>query len=154
MKGLWEGDYVEPFDFAVSHPAIDWAHLVGHGDSNGSLYFGPGRRIGFDAIWHSPRRPPGALIASCLLGQTKEDPDGDPLSFMGAFFLHGTQYLIAALQSVSDLYMPLLVCLFYQSWRYQKGHPAQAWPKPNAAFCTATGTRRPRLSSVPAMNRF
>jgi hypothetical protein len=45
---------------------------------------------------------------------------------MAAFFLRGARYLIAALQPVSDFYMPLLTCLFYQSWHRLGGHPAQA----------------------------
>jgi hypothetical protein len=120
------------FDFAEAEPPADWLFLAAHGytpennAADAQIDLGPAGRIGFHDILRSPQRPWGVFLAACLLGDTRDDSDGDPLGFMGAFFLRGTRYIIAALQPISDFYMPLLVCLFYQSWNRQGGHPAAA----------------------------
>jgi hypothetical protein len=132
---LWPGAVRAPYQFAPDAPPAQWLHLAAHGGtpdqdaSRDALHFGPGLTVGFHELFNSlrePRQPWGVFLAACRLGRVHEDPDGDPLGFMGALFLRGARYVIAALQPVPDLYMPLLACLFYQSWQRDGGHPAQA----------------------------
>jgi tetratricopeptide (TPR) repeat protein len=129
---LWTGTVHQPFSLTDSTPKVDWIHFAAHGNvaketvSEAYLDFGTANRVGFHEIFNSPQQPCGVFISSCLAGQTHEDDDGDPLGLISAFSLKGVRYIIAALVPVSDLYMPILACLFYQSFNRLGTHPGQA----------------------------
>jgi len=77
-------------------------------------------------VLNSSLRPQVVFQSACVVGRVTEDIDGDPLGLVSTFFLRGARYIIAAVQEVDDFYMPLLVCLFYQTWQPDKITPHEA----------------------------
>lgn len=75
-----------------------------------------GRTLDVSHVLASAQRPRVLVLGCCLLARLHEDHDGNPLGLLSAFFLRGADYIVAAIQSVHDFYMPLLVGLFHQAW--------------------------------------
>lgn len=119
VQALWQK--ANPLDFQQSAP-VTCIHLAGHGTAarehldEAQLLIGPNRSLTFHDVLGSPLRPQVVFLSACLVGQTREDLDGDPLGMVSAFMLRGARYVIAPLVPVSDFYMPLLAVLFHQSW--------------------------------------
>jgi tetratricopeptide (TPR) repeat protein len=118
IQALWrQAD--NPLDFGQTTP-VTCIHLAGHGSiqehhlEEAHLLIGPDRVLTFHDVLGSPLRPQVVFISACLVGQTKEDSDGDPLGMVTAFMLRGARYVVAPVVPVSDFYMPLLAVLFHQ----------------------------------------
>jgi len=92
-------------------------HVASHGtlEEPASLVLGPSTDFGMYEVMNLDYCPEVVFIASCMVGRTIEDRDGDPLGLVTGLFLRGAKYVIAATQAVEDFYMPLLVCLFYEA---------------------------------------
>jgi CHAT domain-containing protein len=102
-------------------------HLAGHGEHptneplSAALVLGKRETDKLDALaaLHSSLHPQFVFQSACVVGRTTEDIDGDPLGLVSASFMRSARYIIAPIQPVNDFYMPLLVCLFYQTWLQQ-----------------------------------
>ena len=122
VQALWQKEKADnPLDFHQAAP-VTCIHLAGHGTAarehldEAQLLIGPDRALTFHDVLGSPLRPQVVFLSACLVGQTREDLDGDPLGLVTAFMLRGARYIIAPLVPVSDFHMPLLAVLFHQSW--------------------------------------
>jgi len=121
VRHTWKGDSrtilsVEDLDTDL----FGW-HLASHGhysDRNPgeSKLLLRSRELNFDRILRMAKTPHFVFISACALGRFDDNPFGEPVGLVGAFLLKGTKYIVAALQPVTDFYMPLFACLFYQSW--------------------------------------
>ncbi len=132
LKRVWSaGTVCTTPDFEA--PETVCAHLAGHGEFEARdatlarVWIGPTDSLGFHEVLARTRMPPVVFLSACVVGRSEEDPiEGDPLGLVGALFLRGTRYCIGSLQPVSDLYMPILVTLFYQGWCGEGLAPARA----------------------------
>jgi CHAT domain-containing protein len=122
LEALWDQETLyTPVDFSQSL-SLYVLHLAGHGliseddPLSASLVMGDHEKLDARTILHSPLRAQVVFLSACVVGRVTEDIDGDPLGLVSAFFMRGAQYVIAYVQPASDFYMPLLVCLFYQTW--------------------------------------
>ena len=122
VQTLWQKEKADnPLDFHQETP-VTCIHLAGHGKAirehldEAQLLVGRDRVLTFHDVLSSPLRPEVVFLSACLVGQTREDLDGDPLGMVSAFMLRGACYVIAPLVPVSDFHMPLLAVLFHQSW--------------------------------------
>jgi tetratricopeptide (TPR) repeat protein/CHAT domain-containing protein len=83
------------------------------------------RTLDTSRVVASAQRPRVVVLGCCLVARVHEDKDGNPLGLLSAFFLRGADYIVAAIQSVHDFYMPLLVGVFHQAWlELRDPHPA------------------------------
>jgi hypothetical protein len=64
-------------------------------------------------------RAPVWFLAACLVGQTTEDLDGEPLGLVTALLLRGARGVIAPLVPIDDFYAPLLALLVHRQLRWQ-----------------------------------
>ncbi|MCP5197920.1 MAG: tetratricopeptide repeat protein [Gammaproteobacteria bacterium] len=107
----------------------DFFHFAGHGfhsdddPLSASLLLENNTRLDCRQLLNSSFRPRLVYLSSCVVGRTNEDLNGEPLGLVSAFLLRGTEYVIAALQPVSDLLMPLLAILFHQAWQSDLNPP-------------------------------
>ncbi|MCP4117955.1 MAG: tetratricopeptide repeat protein [Desulfobacteraceae bacterium] len=122
LKALWgQKSLHTPVDFTQSIHLYA-LHLAGHGfhseddPLSSSLVMGDNEKLDIQTVLRSPLKPQVVFQSACVVGRITEDSDGDPLGLVSAFFMREAQYVIASVQPVNDFYMPLLVCLFYQSW--------------------------------------
>ena len=128
-RQLWLGTGSEDTGKSVDRPLCALIACHGHHDDRDPalawLQPGPVERLDFQAILQR-RWPPVLFLSACLAGRITEDPDGDPLGLISAFFLAGARVVIAAMQPVPDLYMQLLSTLFFQTWIRESTHPVHA----------------------------
>jgi hypothetical protein len=132
LKRVWSAGTVCATP-AFEAPETVCAHLAGHGEFEerdatlARVWIGPSESLGFHEVLAHTRMPPVVFLSACVVGRSEEDPiEGDPLGLVGALFLRGTRYCVGSLQPVSDLYMPILVTLFYQGWCAKGLAPAEA----------------------------
>lgn len=132
LRSLWPaGDATE--DRGGDEVGVSCLHLAGHGlfdprdPTLARVWLGPGEALGFHEVMAMRSVPPVVFLSACVVGRTAEDPlEGDPLGLVGALFLRGARYCIGSLQPIQDLYMPILVTLFYQGWCTQGLPPSRA----------------------------
>lgn len=133
IKQVWQGETLYTLtDFTQQLLVL---HFACHGKIrfpedplSAYLFLGESQKEQLDArqILRSHIRSQVVFQSACVVGRVTEDIDGDPLGLVTAFFLQGTQYIIAAIQEIDDFYMPLLVCLFYQTWQHGRITPHDA----------------------------
>ncbi|NCC36814.1 MAG: CHAT domain-containing protein, partial [Chloroflexia bacterium] len=114
---------LDPADVTQASPPWGAFHAASHGDlapqQPGSAYLllGTGEHLDLMGVLAMPHRPQLVFLSACVVGRLQEDPDGDPLGLITAFFLKGARYVIASLIPVPDEYMPLLSMFFHQAWQ-------------------------------------
>jgi tetratricopeptide (TPR) repeat protein len=117
----------------ISEPLVDTVVFVAHGDERIGpprqtiIYADALRGLQIDAIslLSSAQRPRTAIASACVVGRVSEDMGGEPLGLVTAFFVSGGQFVVAPLQPVDDLFMPIFMGLFHNAWR-QLGDQAAA----------------------------
>ena len=76
------------------------------------LYLGkPTATLSFYDFLRMRYRPRTVWLSACVVAQTREDADGDPLGILPALFMRGAETVVASLARVPDLWMPLLTGL-------------------------------------------
>lgn len=116
-----------------SVPVVDTVVFVAHGDERTGpprqtvIYADALRGLQIDAntLLSSAQRPRTAIASACVVGRISEDMGGEPLGLVTAFFVSGGQFVVAPLQPVDDLFMPIFMGLFHYAWR-QFGDQAAA----------------------------
>jgi|GEM_PF-2948731 len=140
LKSIWGADSVEILrsDATIarlksSESPIDTLVLVAHGDE----LKGPprqtviwadavrGLQIDANMLLSAAQRPQTAIASACVVGRVSEDEGGEPLGLVAAFFVSGGRFVLAPLQPVDDLYMPIFMGLFHLAWQ-ASGDPGRA----------------------------
>ena len=140
LRSIWGADAVEVVRseatiarLQAAEPTVDTMVFVAHG----SEIKGPprttvisasvirGLQIDANTLLSAAQRPRSAVASACVVGRVSEDEGGEPLGLVSAFFVSGGRFVVAPLQPVSDLYMPIFMGLFHLAWR-DGGDPAQA----------------------------
>jgi hypothetical protein len=130
VRALWPGVVHTDPDLAQPDPPLTALQLAGHGQVNpkeparANLMLAGGA-LDLHTVLVAQQHPAVVVLSACTVGRTADDPDGEPLGLVGGFMLRGARQVIASLQPVPDFYMPLLMALFYRSWR-DGMTPAQA----------------------------
>jgi tetratricopeptide (TPR) repeat protein len=140
LRSIWGADAVEVVRseetiarLQAAEPTVDTMVFVAHGNE----IKGPprttvisasairGLQIDANTLLSAAQRPRSAVASACVVGRVSEDEGGEPLGLVSAFFVSGGRFVVAPLQPVSDLYMPIFMGLFHLAWR-DGGDPAQA----------------------------
>lgn len=85
-----------------------------------------GLRLDTTDVLGAAQRPRAVLISACVAGRVSEDPTGEPLGLVSAFFLNGAEFVLAPLLPIPDFHAPIFMGLFHLAWR-DGGDPHRAW---------------------------
>jgi hypothetical protein len=140
LRSIWSADAVEIVRsqetiarLQASEPAIDTVVFMAHGDEHKGpprqtvIYADTvaGLQIDANTLLSAAQRPRSAVASACVVGRVSEDEGGEPLGLVSAFFVSGGRFVLAPLQPIDDLTMPIFTGLFHLAWR-ESGDPAQA----------------------------
>lgn len=108
-------------------------HLACHGteregQEDPCLILSPKSKLNLIELLQGAPSAPIVYLSACLVGQTHEDLDGDPLGLVGGFMVRGAQCVIAALNPINDFWAPLLAYLFNRTLQAQAQYNGQLDP--------------------------
>ncbi len=121
VSQLWPGKSVSILDDdSELDENLDCVLLCTHGHHNeenatlSGLVLGNDNVLDFSKALVKKCWPPVVFLSACLVGRITEDQDGDPLGLMSALFMRGTRVIVASVQPVADLIMPMLSGFFFR----------------------------------------
>ena len=85
------------------------------------------RTLDTTQVLASAQRPRTVIASACVAGRVREDQHGEPLGLVSSFFVHGSRFVLAPLQPVPDITMPIVVGLLHRAWRQTTDDPRKAW---------------------------
>lgn len=117
-----------------SDPPLDALLLAAHGDELKTeppqtivyLDHASERTLDTTQVLASAQRPKTVVASACVAGRVREDEQGEPLGLVSSFFVHGSRFVLAPLQPVPDITMPVVVGLYHRAWRTTED-PRKAW---------------------------